>query len=99
MNDSGYVSVEEVQQNELAFRTNASSREVLKEIRFGLLIMEPDRKRCRIKKSGCPGTKRVLGWSRFVFGCNRSKLTQTEEREGERDNQKSPKQQKNNQNV
>ena len=38
--------------------------------------------------------KRVLGQSRFVFGCHRSKLTQTKEREGVRDNQKSPKQQK-----
>ena len=64
---------------------NALSREVLKEIRFGILITELDRKRRRIRRSGCPGMKRVLGWSRFVFGCHRSRLTQTEEREREKE--------------
>ena len=60
---------------------NTSSREVLKEVRFGLLITEPDRKRCRIRRSGCPRTKRVSGRSRFTFKCHRSRLTQTKERE------------------
>ena len=94
MDDSGKVSVRKVRQNDLAFRMNASSRELLKEVQFGLLIMEPDRKRCRIRRSGCLGMKKVSRRSRFVFGCHRSRLMQTEEREGERDNQKSPKQKK-----
>jgi len=46
---------------------NASSREVLKEVRYGLLIKKPDRKRCRIRRSGCPEMKRVPEWSRFAF--------------------------------
>ena len=49
------------------------------------------RERSRIRKNGCPGTKRVPGRNRFAFGCHRHKLTQTEERGRERDNQKSPK--------
>ena len=86
VDDSRKVSVREVQQDGLAFRMNASSRKVLKEVRFGLLIMEPNRERSRIKGSGCPETKMVSGQSRFAFGCHRSRLTQTEEREGERNN-------------
>ena len=50
------------------------------------------RERSRIRKNGCPGTKRVPGRNRFAFGCHKSRLTQTEEREGERDKQKSLKQ-------
>ena len=42
MDDSGKVSVEEVQQDDLAFRMNASLGKVLKEVRFGLLIIELD---------------------------------------------------------
>ena len=57
MDDSGKVSVEEIRQDDLAFRMNASLGKVLKEVQFGLLIMEPDRKWCRIKRSGCPGTE------------------------------------------
>ena len=82
-------SVREIRQNDLAFRMNASSKEVLKEVWFGFLITEPDRKRCRIRKSGCPRTKRVPGRSRFAFGCHRSKLTHTEEREREKQSKKS----------
>ena len=85
---------------------NASSREVLKEVRFGLLITESDRKKCMIRRSGCPETKRVPRRSKLVFGCNLGAIeanyftqTQTEEREGKRDNQKGPKQQKKYQNV
>ena len=39
--------------------------------------------------------KKVSRLSRFAFGCHRSRLMQTEKREGERDNQKSLKQQNN----
>ena len=72
---------------------NASSGKVLKEVRFGLLITESDVRGSRIRRGECPGTKRVPGLSRFAFRCHRSKLTQTEKGEGERNNQKSPKQQ------
>ena len=83
IDDSEKVNVREVWQRDLAFRMNASSRKVLKEVRFGLLITEPDMRGSRIRRSRCPRTKRVPGWSGFVFGCHRHRLTQTEERERE----------------
>ena len=58
--------------------------------------MEPNRRRNKIRRSGCPGTKRVSGRSRLAFGCHRPKLTQTKKRGRERDNKKSP---KNNSNI
>ena len=67
--DNGSVSVREVWQNDLAFRMNASSREVLKEVCFGLLITEPNRRWSRVRRSGCPGAKRVSGRSRLTFRC------------------------------
>ena len=85
MDDSGKVNVGEVQEDDLALRMNASLGKVLKEVRFGLLIMESDMRWCRIRRSGCPGTKRVLGRSIFVFGCHRSRLTQIEKREREKE--------------
>ena len=90
VNDSGKVSVGEVHQDDLAFRMNASLRKVLREGFLGILITEPNRWRSRIRWSGCPRTKRVLGRSRLTFRCHRHRLTQTEERGRERDNQKSP---------
>ena len=71
---------------------NASSRKVLKEVRFGLLITEPDVWGSRVRRGGFPGTKRVLGRSRFSFRCHDATNRRKErEREGERDNKKSPK--------
>ena len=99
VDDTGKVSVGEIRQDDLAFRMNTSSRKVLKEVWFGLLITEPDMGWCRIRRHGCPRTKRVPGRSGFAFKCHRSRLTQTKEREGERDNQKSFKQQKIYQNI
>ena len=43
MDDNGNVNVREVRQDDLAFRMNASSREVLKEVQFCLLITEPNK--------------------------------------------------------
>ena len=83
MDNSGKVNVGEVCQDDLAFRMNASLRKVLKEVRFGLLITEPDVRGSRIKRSGCLRTKRVPGRIGFVFGCHRHMLMQTEEREKE----------------
>ena len=65
VDDNGKVSVEEVQQDDLAFRMNASLGKFLKEVLFGLLIMKPDVWGSRIKRSGCPRTKRVPGQSRL----------------------------------
>ena len=45
MNDRGKVSVGKVRQNDLAFRMNASSREVLRKRLKGIIITEPDSKR------------------------------------------------------
>ena len=44
MNDRGKVGVGKVQQNDLAFRMNASSREVLRKCLKGIIITEPDSK-------------------------------------------------------
>ena len=41
MNDRGKVSVGKVQQNDLAFRINASSREVLRKCLKGIIITKP----------------------------------------------------------
>ena len=83
VDDNGKVSVGEVRQDDLAFKMNASSREVLKEVWFGLFITEPDRERSSISRRRCLGKKRVLGRSRFAFGCHRSRIAQTK-REKER---------------
>ena len=92
VNDIGLVSVNEVRQDDLAFRMNVSSRKVLLESLSGILIMKPNMWWSRIGGSGCPRTKRVLGRSRLAFRCHRHRLTQIErEGERERDNQKSPK--------
>jgi len=49
---------------------NALSREVLKEVRFGLLITELDVWGSRIRRGGCPGMKRVPGRNRLTFRCH-----------------------------
>ena len=68
VNDNGKVSVGEVRQNDLAFRMNASSRKVLREVLSSIFIMEPNRRGSGIRRRRrCPGTKRVLGWSRLMF--------------------------------
>ena len=54
MNDRGKVDVGKVRQNDLAFRMNASSREVLREVLSGLLIMEPNKKGVGSEKEGAP---------------------------------------------
>ena len=49
---------------------NTSSRKVLRKVLLGILIMEPNMRRSRIRRGGCPGTKRVPGWNRFSFKCH-----------------------------
>ena len=71
VNDKGKVSVGKVRQNDLAFRMNASSREVLRECLKGIIIIEPDSRRRRISRWRGIGTKRILSKSGFTFGCHR----------------------------
>ena len=92
MNDKGKVNVGKVRQNNLAFRMNASSREVLQECLKGIIIMEPDSKRRRIRRWKRTGTKRVPGWSGFTLRSHRHDYRKLTERERKNDNQKSPKQ-------
>ena len=71
VNDRGKVSVGKVWQNDLAFRMNASSKEVLRECLKGIIITEPNRRRRRISRWRSTGTKRVLGWSGFTLRCHK----------------------------
>ena len=71
VNDRGNVGVGKVRQNDLAFRMNASSREVLRKCLKGIIIMEPNVRRWRIRRQRSTGTKRVPGWSGFTFRCHR----------------------------
>ena len=50
MNDRGKVDVGKVWQNDLAFRINATSRDVLWKCLKGIIIMEPDVRRRRIRR-------------------------------------------------
>ena len=71
VNDRGKVSVGKVQKNYLAFQMNASSREVLRKCLKGIIIMEPNIRRWRIRRQRSTGTKKVPGWSGFTFRCHR----------------------------
>ena len=70
VNDRRKVGVGNVRQNDLAFRMNASSREVLRKCLKGIIITEPNVRRRRIRRWRSTGTKRVLGWSGFTFRCH-----------------------------
>ena len=67
VNDRGKVGVGKVRQNNLAFRMNVSSREVLRKCLKGIVITELNIRRWRIRRRRSTGTKRVLGWSGFMF--------------------------------
>ena len=71
VNDRGKVSVGKVRQNDLAFRMNASSGEVLQKCLKGNIITEPNSRRRRISKWRSIETKRVPGMSEFTFRCHR----------------------------
>ena len=75
VDDSGKIGVREVWQDDLVYRMNASSRKVLKEVWFGLLITKPNRERSSVSRKGCPETNRVPAWSRFTFRCHKSRPT------------------------
>ena len=71
VNDRGKVGVGKVRQNKLAFRMNASSREVLQKCLKGIIITEPNGRRWTIRRWRSTRTKRVLGWSGFMFRYHR----------------------------
>ena len=71
VNDSGKVSVDEVPQNDSAFRMNTLSRKVLWEVLLGILITKSNMRRSRIRRRWCPRMKRVLGRSGFTLRCHR----------------------------
>ena len=71
VNDRRKVGVGNVRQNDLTFRMNSSSRKVLQKCLKGIIITEPNVRRCRIRRWRSTGTKRVPGWSGFTFRCHR----------------------------
>ena len=81
MNDKGKVGVGKVRQNDLAFRMNALSREVLRKCLTGIIIMESNIRRWRIKRRRSTKTKMVPSWSEFTFRCHRHDSHKQKERE------------------
>ena len=71
VNNRGKVGVDKVRQNDLAFRMNALSREVLRKCLKGIIIMESNVRRWRTRRWRSTETKRVPGWSGFTFRCHR----------------------------
>ena len=54
---------------------------------MGFIIIEPDRRRSRIRTRCCPGTKRVPGQSRLAFRCH-AQTNQERERERKRERER-----------
>ena len=71
VNDNGKVGVSKMTQDDSAFRMNASSGKVLRIYLVGIIISEPERKRCMIKRGRGTGMKRISGQSGFTFRCHR----------------------------
>ena len=72
VNDRGKVGVGKFRQNDLALKAlKASSREVLRKCLKGIIIMEPNVRRWRIRRWRSIRTKRVPDWSGFTFRCHR----------------------------
>ena len=71
VNDSGKVGVSKMTQDDSAFRMNASSGEVLRKCLVGIIITEPERERCMIRRGRGTGKKSILGQSGFTFRCHR----------------------------
>ena len=88
MNDNGQANVRKVWQNDVAFQMNASSTKVLWKVLLGFIIMEPYKRRCRVKGRRCPKTHRVLGQSGLSFRCHDA-TNRKKERGRKRDMQKS----------
>ena len=71
VNDSRKVGVRKMTQNDLASRMNASSGDVLLKCLMGIIITEPKRERCMIKKGKGTGMKRIPSRSGFMLMCHR----------------------------
>ena len=71
MNDSGKVDVSKMTQDDSVFRMNASSGEVLCKCLVGIIITEPKRERCMIRRGRGTGMKSILGQSGFTFRYHR----------------------------
>ena len=67
---------------------NASSREVLKEVYFGLFITELNKRGNRVKRNGCPRMKRVPKHNRFSLRFHDT-TNRKKERRRKKDKQKS----------
>ena len=71
VNDSGKVGVSKMTQKDSAFRMNALSGEVLQKCLVGIIITEPERERCMIRRGRGTGTKRISSRSGFTFRCHK----------------------------
>ena len=92
MNDKGKVSVGKVRQNDLAFRMNASSREVLRKCLKGIIITEPDVRRRRIVDEEAPKRRGFRAGVDLRLGAIDTTNVTELEGEKEKNNRKSPKQ-------
>ena len=84
VDDNGKCNVKEIRQNDLAFRMNASSREILQEVLTGSLIMELNRRRCRIRGEDAPECRGFLDKVDLRLGAMKQ-LTQEREIDRERE--------------
>ena len=90
MNDNGKVDVGKVQQNDLAFQMNTSSRKVLQECLKGIIITEPDSKGEGSVDEKVPERRGFQAGVDLHFGAiDTTNVNRKREREK---NQKSPKQ-------
>ena len=71
VNDSGKVGVSKMTQNDSVLQMNASSGKVLRKCLVGIIITEPERERCMIKRGRGTKTKRIPSQSGFTFRCHR----------------------------
>ena len=76
VNDRG-----KVQQNDLAFRMNATSRKVLWKCLKGIIITELNMRKCRIRRRRSIGMKKVSGLSGSTLRCHRHDWCKQKERE------------------
>ena len=90
MNDKGKVGVGKVQQKDLVFRMNASFREVLRKCLKGIIIMEPNVRRWRIRRWRSTETKAFRARVDLRFGAiNTTNVNRIRGRKREEQSEKS----------